>query len=87
MGVMSKLPARKLTHTRNMRQKAVIQPPLWNKETPAALTDKSEMVKLWQKDRYKPHPHLTVKAQREEKSQLLKRVSQQNKRQAAEKFL
>ena len=49
MGVMSKLRARKPAHTTNPRQKAVIQPPWWNKETQAAWIDKWTMVKLWQK--------------------------------------
>ena len=39
-GVMSKLRAHKPVHTTNLRQKAVIQPPWWNKETQAAWTDK-----------------------------------------------
>ena len=70
MGVMSKLRAHKPAHTTNPQQKAAIQPPWWNKETQAAWTDKRTMVKLWQKERSKPHPDLTIKALMEEKTEV-----------------
>ena len=79
MGVMSKLPAHKSAHTTNPRQKAAIQPPWWNKETQAAWTDKRTMVKLWQKERSKPHPDLTIKAHMEEKTEVFKRVASEAK--------
>ena len=79
MGVMSKLRAHKPAHTTNPRQKAAIQPPWWNKETQAAWTDKRTMVKLWQKERSKPHPDLTIKALMEEKTEVFKRVASEAK--------
>ena len=75
MGVMSKLRAHQPAHITNPRQKAAIQPPWWNKETQAAWTDKRTMVKMWQKERSKPHPDLTIKARMEEKTELFKRVA------------
>ena len=72
---MSKLRAHKPAHTKNPRQKAVIQPPWWNKETQAAWTDKQTMVKSWKKERSKPHPDLTIKARMEEKTEVFKRVA------------
>ena len=59
-GVMSKLRTSKPTNTTNPRQKVVTKPPWWNKETQAARTDKGAMVKLWQQERSKPLPDLTV---------------------------
>ena len=79
MGVMSKLRAHNPAHTTNPRQKAAIQPPWWNKETQAAWTDKRTMVKLWQKERSKPHPDLTIKARMEEKTEVFKRVASEAK--------
>ena len=79
MGVMSKLRAHKPAHTTNPRQKAAIQPPWWNKETQAAWTDKRTMVKLWQKERSKPHPDLTIKVLKEEKTEVFKRVASEAK--------
>ena len=76
---MSKLRAHKPAHTTNPRQKAAIQPPWWNKETQAAWTDKRTMVKLWQKERSKPHPDLTIKALMEEKTEVFKRVASEAK--------
>ena len=75
MGVMSKLRAHKPAHATNLRQKSAIQPPWWNKETQAASTDKRTMMKLWQKERSKPHPDLTIKAHMEEKREAFKRVA------------
>ena len=49
-------------HTTNPRQIAVMQPPWWNKETQEQLTDERTMVKLWIKERSKPHPGLTITA-------------------------
>ena len=74
MGVISKQRAHKPAHTPNPRQKAAIQPPWWNKKTQAAWTDKRTMVKLWQKERSKPHPDPTIKALIEEKTEVFKRV-------------
>ena len=79
MGVMSKLRAHKPAHTTNPHQKAAIQPPWWNKETQSAWTDKRTMVKLWQKERSKPHPNLTIKALMEEKTKVFKRVASEAK--------
>ena len=76
---MSKLLAHKPAHTTNPQQKAVNQPPWWNKETPAAWTDKRTMVKLWQKERNKPHPDLTVTVLMEEKTEVFKRVAGETK--------
>ena len=79
MGVMSKLRAHKPAHTANPRQKAAIQSPWWNKETQAAWTDKRTIVKLWQKERSKPHEDLTIKALMEEKTEVFKRVASEAK--------
>ena len=79
MGVMSKLRAHKPAHTTNPRQKAAIQPPWWNKETQAAWTDKRTIVKLWQKEKSKPHPDLTIKAHMDEKTEVFKRVASEAK--------
>ena len=78
-GVMSKLRARKPALATNPRQKAVIQPPWWNKETQATWTDKQTMVKLWQKERSKPHPDPTFKAHMEEETDVFKRVASEVK--------
>ena len=85
-GVMSKLRAHKPAHTTNPRQKAAIQLPWWNKETQAAWTDKRIMVKLWQKERSKPHPDLTIKAHMEEKTEVFKRVAGEVKDRQWESF-
>ena len=69
----------KSAHKTNPRQKAVIQSPWWNKETQAVWTDKGTMVKLWQKERSKPHPDLTVKAHMEEKTEVFKIVASEAK--------
>ena len=61
MGVMSKLRAHKLA-------------PWWMKETHAAWSDKWTMVKLWQKERSKPRPDLTIKAHMEEKTEVFNSV-------------
>ena len=37
------------------------------------------MVKLWQKERSKPHPDLTIKALMEEKTEVFKRVASEAK--------
>ena len=65
---MVSLRAHKPAHTTNPRQKAAIQPPWWDKETQAAWTDKRTMVKLWQKERRKPHPDLTSAHARKDRS-------------------
>ena len=76
---MSKLRACKPSHTANPRQKAIIQPPWWNTETQAAWTEKRTMVKLWQKERSKPHPDLIIKVHMEEKTEASKRVANEAK--------
>ena len=68
---MSKLRAHKPAHTTNPRQNAAFQPPWW--------THKRTMVKLWQKERSKPHPDQTIKAHMEEKTELFKRVASEAK--------
>ena len=68
--VMSKLRARKPAPTTNSRQKAVIHPPWLNKENKAAWTDKRTIVKLWQKERSKPHPDLTTEVHMEKKTDM-----------------
>ena len=86
MGVMSKPRAGKPAQATNPRRKAVIQSRWWNKETQSAWTDKWTMVKLWQKERSKPHPDLTIKAHREEKTSV-RESGQWSKRQAVEMSL
>ena len=76
---MVSLRAHKPAHPTNQRQKAAIQPPWWDKETQAAWIDKRTMVKLWQKERRKPHPDLTIKAHMEEKTEVFKRVASEAK--------
>ena len=71
--VMSKLRIRRPGHTTNPRQKAAIQSPWWNKESQAAWTDKRTMVNLWQKERSKPHPDLTITVRMETKTDVFKR--------------
>ena len=71
--------ARKSADKTNLRQTVVIQPPWWNKDTQAAWIDRLTMVKLWQKERSKPHPDLTVKAYMEGKTKVFKRVASETK--------
>ena len=78
-GVVSKLRTRKPAHTTNPRQKTIIQPRWWNKETQEAWTDKWTMVKVWQRERSKPHPDLTIKAHMEEKTEVFMRVASEAK--------
>ena len=78
-GVMLKLRAKKPTHTKNPQRKEVVQPPWWNQETEVAWTDKRKVVKLWQKERSKPHPDLTIKALMEEKTEVFKKVAREAK--------
>ena len=77
--VISKLRAPKPTRTTNLRHKAVIQPPWRNKETQAVWTDKRAKMKLWQKERSKPHPDLTIKTQMEERTEVSKTLSSEAK--------
>ena len=60
-GVMSKLQARKPAHTANLRQTALIHPPCRNKKPQAVWSNKQAEMKLWQKERSKLHPDLTIK--------------------------
>ena len=75
MCVVSKLQDRQPVHITNPRQKAVIQPPWWNKKSQAAWTDERTIVKLKQKERTKPYPDLTIKAHMEEKKEVFKKMA------------
>ena len=68
-GEMSKLRAHEPAHNKSTTESR-------HPATKEMWTDKQTMVKLWHKERSKPHPDLIIKAHMEEKKDVFKRVKQ-----------